>query len=374
MEITGAGEQQSSYDRLKELKDFEESKAGVKGIVDAGIVKIPRMFARPLDELTEELDHIEDENSNFEIPVIDMKSVDPDDHHRRKEIIDEVRHASGTWGFFRLVNHGIPLTVMDEIIKGIKRFHEQDTEIKKKYFSNDPKTGCMFHSNFDLYVSKYANWRDSLKCNLLSPDPLDPQELPDTCRDIIVEYWKHIMKLANTVTGLLSEALGLEQDHLQRIFTDFLVLNGLYYPPCPEPELTLRTSKHSDPSFFTLLHQDHIGGLQILHQNQWVTVKPIPGTLIVNIGDLLQLISNDKFKSAEHRVLANRSGPRISVACFLHAKSSDNTKIYGPLKEILSEENPPIYKYIMMKEYIEHYAKKGLGGVSALDHFKLSSN
>ncbi|KAI3974239.1 hypothetical protein MKX01_028271 [Papaver californicum] len=374
MEITGAGEQQPSYDRFKELKAFEESKAGVKGIVDAGIIKIPRMFVRPLDELTADLDHIEHVNSNFEIPVIDMKSVDQDNHRRHKEVIDEVRLAAGTWGFFRLVNHGIPLTVMNEIIKGMKRFHEQDTEIKKQFYSNDTKTGCMFHTNFDLYVSKYANWRDSLRCNLLSPDPLDPQELPDICRDIIVEYWKHITKLADTVTGLLSEALGLEQDHLKRIFTDFLVLSGHYYPACPEPELTLGTSKHADPSFFTLLLQDHIGGLQFFHQDQWVTVKPIPGTLIVNIGDLLQLISNDKFKSAEHRVLANRDGPRVSVACFLNTKFIDNTKIYGPLKEILSEENPPIYKYITMKEYTDHYFKKGLDGVSALNHFRLSSN
>ncbi|MCL7045481.1 hypothetical protein MKW94_005297 [Papaver nudicaule] len=142
------------------------------------------MFIRPLDELTEDLDHAAHENSNFEVPVIDITSADINDQRQHKEIIDEVRRASGTWGFFQLVNHGIPSTVMNEIIKGIKRFHEQDTEIKKQLFSfsNDPKTGCMFHTNFDLYVSKYANWRDSLRCNLLSPDPLNPQELPDTCR------------------------------------------------------------------------------------------------------------------------------------------------------------------------------------------------
>ncbi|MCL7035616.1 hypothetical protein MKW94_005596 [Papaver nudicaule] len=374
MEITGAGEQQPSYDRFKELKAFEESKAGVKGLVDAGIVKIPRMFIRPLEELTEDLDHTELVNSNFEIPVIDIKSVDQNDHQRHREVIDEVRRASETWGFFRLVNHGIPVTVMNGIIEGVKRFHEQDIEIKKQLFSNDLKTGCMFHTNLDLYVSKYANWRDSLRCNLLSPDPLNPQELPHTCRDIIVEYWKHITKLADTITGLLSEALELKQDHLKRMCTDCLVLSGHYYPACPEPDLTLGTSKHSDPSFFTLLLQDHIGGLQFLHQKQWVTVKPIPGDLIVNIGDLLQLISNDKFKGAEHRVLANRNGPRVSVACFLNTKFSNNPKIYGPIKEILSEENPPIYRSITMKEYTEHYFNKGRDGVSTLNYFKLSGN
>ncbi|KAM3356531.1 hypothetical protein P3S68_023245 [Capsicum galapagoense] len=71
------------------------------------------------------------------------------------------------------------------------------------------------------------------------------------------------------------------------------------------------TSKHSDGDFITVVLQDHVGGLQVLHQNQWVDVPPSPGALVVNIGDLLQLISNDKYISVEHRVLANKVGPRI---------------------------------------------------------------
>ncbi|MCL7041259.1 hypothetical protein MKW94_013979 [Papaver nudicaule] len=365
MESAGAGgEVLSYYDRNRELKAFDETKAGVKGLVDAGVVKIPGIFVRTPDELSEDL-AFRNEDSKIGIPLIDLKGMDV----RRKEIIDEVRLASVTWGFFQLVNHGIPVSVTDEIVQGVHRFHEEDVELKKQlYTRGDYSRKVQFFSNFDLYRSRSANWRDTFRCLFQTHDPMNPEELPDTCRDIVVDYWKHIMNLGDTLNELFSEALGLNKNHLKGMdCTQCLTLDGNYYPACPEPELTLGTTQHSDPSFFTILLQDCIGGLQILNQSRWVAVKPIPGALIVNIGNMLQLISNGKLKSVEHRVLANRVGPRVSVTCFFRGRT---TRLYGPIEE-LSDENSSMYKHTTFKAYSDHFECKGLSGVSALDHFKL---
>ncbi|GMH19952.1 hypothetical protein Nepgr_021793 [Nepenthes gracilis] len=297
------------YDRTTELKAFEETKAGVKGLVDAGITKLPPIFI----DNNLELDHkaAKVNGPRYGIPVIDLQGVDGDETRRRK-VIEEVERSCEEWGFFQVLNHGIPSTVLDEVIHGVRRFFEQDVEVKKPYYSRDTKRKVYYNANFDLFQAPVANWRDTLYCH--------------------------------------------------------------YYPACPEPQKAIGSSSHSDSGFLTILLQDQIGGLQVLHHDQWVDVSPVPGGLIVNLGDLTQLITNDKFKSVKHRVLANDTGPRISVASFFRTQSGDEEDgkhVYGPIKELISEGNPPKYRETTPNEFVARRYAVGLDNDSTLAYFRL---
>ncbi|KAF8113326.1 hypothetical protein N665_0051s0020 [Sinapis alba] len=343
--------------------------SGVKGLVDAKITQVPRSFHYPSSTLSNNRPS-DISGLNLTVPIIDLGEIN--NTSARNDVVSEIKDASENWGFFQVINHGIPLPLLEDIKQGVRRFHEEDPEVKKNYFPSDSNKKFVYSNSFeDPYKSTPLNWRDSFTC-YLAPDPPNPEEIPVACRDAVMGYSKHVMELGTLLFQLLSEALGLDSEVLKRMDC----LKGLfmlchYYPPCPQPDLTLGINKHTDNSFLTLLLQDQIGGLQVLHKDYWVDVTPLHGALVVNMGDFMQLITNDKFSSVEHRVRANIDGPRISVACFFSSSLFPNATVYGPIKELLSDESPAKYRGITVPEYTAGYLASGFDGKSHLSKYRI---
>ncbi|CAN1796208.1 1-aminocyclopropane-1-carboxylate oxidase homolog 1 [Linum perenne] len=363
---------------MAELKAFDATKAGVKGLVDSGVTEVPRMFHAPPHYVDPGLP-FSPTDPDYILPTIDLAAVhDPaktvHDPAKRKQTVEEIRDASESWGFFQIVNHGVPEKIQEEMMARGHEFFEQDVEEKKKYMGADLTKKVVYSSNFDLYTSLSASWKDAIIYHM-TPDPPQPEELPECFRESVPEYTAEMIKLGELLFQLLSEALGLDKNHLKEIdCLEGLGLGCHYYPPCPQPELAIGAVQHRDICLLTIILQDQIGGLQVLRRGSWIDVPFVPGAMVVNIGDLLQLISNDRFKSALHRVKSKKTGPRISVPAFFGHGTTKSTRMYGPIKEMLSESDPPKYKETTIRDFFLKSYKKGANEFSILPQLKIDNS
>ncbi|XP_062003359.1 1-aminocyclopropane-1-carboxylate oxidase homolog 4-like [Rosa rugosa] len=361
----------SGYDRVKEVKEFDESKIGVKGLSDAGITSIPQFFVhdpKTLSDLKPSSKY-----TAATLPTIDLSDINSVTH--RAKIVEQINLAAKTWGFFQVINHGVPVSVLDETLKAVKAFHDQPHEVKAKYYKREEGKGVMYASNNDLYRTKAASWHDSLQV-WMGPQRSEAEEIPEMCRNEVVAWDFHATKVGETVMELLSEGLGLEAGKFKELtFSDARVIVGHCYPYCPQPDLTVGITSHTDPGIVTVLLQNHVPGLQVRHQNEWVDVKPVPGGLVINIGDLLQIISNGEYKSVQHRVLANSwKESRISIVMFLNQGKWKEDGYCGPLPELLSSEKPPVYRNFTVQEYVENFYSKGLDSKSLIEKITIKKH
>ncbi|EES00873.1 hypothetical protein SORBI_3003G182200 [Sorghum bicolor] len=294
------------YDTAAAVAVFHESRAGVCGLVQSGVKAIPPIFLMP----TSPSPRSPTTTTAFAIPSVDLSLP-------RRDTVALVRAAACSCGFFHVTNHGVPAGVVDSAVSAVRAFHdEQPRAARSAFYSIEPAVGgagAVTYSTIPIAPPRGAPspspllpWRDTLRVRFGPGEPDLGRRLPAACRDVLQEYQRSLTAFGKEMAGLLSEALGVGTERLERAMqVEGWLMACHYYPPCPEPERVVGSLEHTDPSLFTVLAQDGVGGLQVRRDDgdEWVDVVPVTGAFLVNIGDVLKVVSNDEFKSIEHRVV-----------------------------------------------------------------------
>ncbi|KAJ7565752.1 hypothetical protein O6H91_02G073300 [Diphasiastrum complanatum] len=328
-------------------------KAGVKALLDNGLTHIPDRYIKPIDKRA-----VADEVLCGDgIPVIDMAEF----FHNRKAVVDAICDASREWGIFQIINHGVPTSVINGMVEGVLEFFELPIEEKMVYYSEDVFTPVRYCTSMTPSKETHMEWHDHLQHYFPHGEKNHPwPHKPAFYKSTTEKYVNSVSSVAKCLKSALSEGLGLDPDHLERAFGKHeMILRSNYYPPCPNPELALGMNGHSDSGGLTILFEDQVGGLQAKKGDRWYALKPIRNAFIVNIADQIEILSNGKYKSVEHRVTVNSKRLRLSIAAFC---SPSSEALIGPIPELLDEQHPPLYKTTLYREHITNVYTKYLDG------------
>ncbi|CAN6281918.1 unnamed protein product [Urochloa humidicola] len=385
------------YDAAAELARFHDSRAGVRGLVECGITAVPPLFSPPTATLPptptpKAPAPATPSSSAFTVPIVDLSLPRPD-------AVALVRPAARSHGFFHATNHRVPAVIVSAALAAAMAFHEQPLAARSAFCSLDP-TGPVAYSTVPLTQRQQGQGgcvdapsptvplRDSLRVRFGpgEPDLGNDDLLPPSCRDALRVYQRVVNGFGEEMTGLLSEALGVGAARLEE---ELRVRGWLmachYYPPCPEPGSVVGCREHTDPGVFTVLAQEDggVGGLQVRYDGDggdddgggvWVDVVPVAGALLVNIGDLLKMISNEEYKSVEHRVvIKSKQDARVSIALFFNPAKRGHSDRFGPLPELVTAERPAEYGNFTFFEFMSSRRKFGHSR-SSIQCLKVSSS
>ncbi|XP_021649315.1 LOW QUALITY PROTEIN: gibberellin 2-beta-dioxygenase [Hevea brasiliensis] len=284
------------------------------------------------------------------IPVINL--MDPD----AKTLIVE---ACEEFGFFKLVNHGVPLEFMSRLETLAMNFFDLPQSEKDKVGPPDP----FGYGNKRIGPNGDVGWIEYLLLNtnpqITSHKTLSIfQENPQIFRSAVEDYILAVKRMAYEVLELMADGLGIEpRNVLSKLVKDeksdsCFRLN--YYAPCPELQALsgrnlIGFGEHTDPQIISVLRSNNTTGLQIcLRDGTWVSVPPDQTSFFINVGDALQVMTNGRFKSVRHRVLADTRKSRISMIYFGGPPLSEKI---APLPSLLAEGEESLYEQFTWSEY-----------------------
>ena len=284
------------------------------------------------------------------IPTIDLNGFTPRDATRAlpsKRLVSDVCAAAHDWGFFYVTGHHIPPLLIERVWTATRAFFAAPRADKLELLRTKPNPSGYYDRELTKNRRNLKEVFDFGRDDGMTIDGENqwPESLP-MVRQTMREYFGACERLAFDILALLSTALGGTAETLSRHFlpihTSFVRMN---YYPLEDPlnsEANVDTPAlgdqalhhHSDAGALTLLLQDNVGGLQVQGLNGWQDVSPMADTLVVNLGDMMQVWSNDRFTAALHRVRPVTTRPRYSIPFFFNPSYDTN---YAPLPTSASD-------------------------------------
>ncbi|XP_042490723.1 jasmonate-induced oxygenase 4-like [Macadamia integrifolia] len=306
-------------------------------------------------------------------PVIDMFDINgASGTAEKKAMLEMLGSACRQWGIFQVVNHGIPPALLDEVKRVSREFFDLPMEEKLKY-ANNPVTYEGYGNRTGVQEGSTLDWNDYFYHFIRPFSAINGQKSwphqPEEYRTVISEYGEKVVELCEALLSIFSEDLGLEKKDtlLESLGGDEELGAGYrvnFYPKCPQPELALGLSPHTDPGAMTVLLQDQVSGLQLKKDGVWIPIPSRQDALTVLLADQLEILSNGIYKSVNHRSTVNSKKERMSIAIFIHPEGN---KMIGPLEEVVKKSGrSPLYNEMTFNEYRIFIRTLGLKGQAIL--------
>src|SRR5262249_7179492 len=313
------------------------------------------------------------------IPVIDYGPYFRGEPGALERLGAEVRYACESIGFFYIYNHGVPQDLVDRTFAASQRFHAIDMERKLPRGLNENNIGYLPinasvqgastvvkatkpNQNESFFVShdRGADHPDVVAGTPLRGRNQWPDNLPGFREDVMA-YVKALEALCTRMIPAFAVALDLEPDYFTKMFANeaHLTLRMLHYPPQAVVEDNqFGQAPHTDNSFMTVLAREDVPGLAVrLPSGEWFPPPVIPGTFLVNLGNMMRRFSNDRFLSTPHGVLNDSGRDRYSIAYF-HSPNVD--AVIAPASTCVGPDNPAkypptIYRDLVLAFYRSNY-------------------
>ncbi|XP_010428810.1 PREDICTED: 1-aminocyclopropane-1-carboxylate oxidase 5-like [Camelina sativa] len=292
------------------------------------------------------------------IPVIDFSKLNGEE---REKTLSEIAKACEEWGFFQLMNHGIPLELLNKVKTLSSECYKKEREEGFKTSSPVKLLNELVQNTSDEKLEN-VDWEDVF--TLLDHNQNEWPSNTSGLKEAMGEYREEVRKLASKMMEVMDENLGLPKGYIKKAFnegmedgeeTAFFGTKVSHYPPCPHPERVNGLRAHTDAGGVVLLFQDdEYDGLQVLKDGEWIDVQPLPNAIVINTGDQIEVLSNGRYKSAWHRVLAREEGNRRSIASFYNPSYK---AAIGPAV-VAEEGSENKYPKFVFGDYMDVYANQ----------------